>query len=130
MNPPAAKTGLPERHVLWKECGSYCLKYGPPLAYKSVEFLTMIGIFCSSCIMRDWMERGVRKIGIEPGMRYGWHSLRRQFATDLKHIPLSDLCALGGWKDPNTILKCYTQPDERTMREALNSRTRLAVNSR
>ncbi|MEO6865030.1 MAG: site-specific integrase [Gemmatimonadaceae bacterium] len=86
--------------------------------------------FCSSYIMRDWMERGLKKIGIKSGMRYGWHSLRRQFATDLKHIPLSDLCALGGWKDPQTILKCYAQPDEQTMRDALNSRTRMAVNSR
>jgi hypothetical protein len=86
--------------------------------------------YCSQYIMRDWMERGLKKIGITSGMRYGWHSLRRQFATDLTHIPLSDLCALGGWKDPNTILKCYAQPDEQTMREALNNRTRFAVNGR
>lgn len=85
---------------------------------------------CSSSIMRDWMERGVKKVGLGPEMRYGWHSLRRQFATDLKNIPLADLCALGGWKDPNTILKCYTQPDEQTMRAALNNRTRFAINSR
>ena len=85
---------------------------------------------CSRVLMRDWMERGLKKIGIIPGMRYGWHSLRRQFATELKHIPLPDLCALGGWKDPKTILKCYAQPDDQTMRAALDSRTRLAVNSR
>lgn len=59
----------------------------------------------------------------EPGR--GWHSLRRKFATELKHTPLKDLCALGGWKDPNTILKCYQRPDEGTMRQALASRMRL-----
>jgi len=48
--------------------------------------------------------------------------LRRKFATDLKHEPLADLCSLGGWKDHNTILKCYMRPDEVTMRGALARR--------
>ena len=26
---------------------------------------------------------------------------------------------MGGWKDPQTVLKCYQQPDEKTMRSAL-----------
>lgn len=96
--------------------------FGDAWVFPSPEDSTRL---CSSSIMRDWMERGLKKVGLGPGMRYGWHSLRRQFATDLKHIPLSDLCALGGWKDPNTILKCYAQPDEQTMRAALNNRSRL-----
>ena len=55
-----------------------------------------------------------------PGL--GWHSLRRKFATELKATPLKDLCYLGGWKDPQTVLKCYQRPDEETMRTALASR--------
>ena len=31
-------------------------------------------------------------------------------------------CDAGGWKDPQTILKCYQQPDEDLIRGALNSR--------
>ena len=31
-----------------------------------------------------------------------------------------DLCQLGGWKDPHTILKCYQTADEESMREALS----------
>lgn len=31
---------------------------------------------------------------------------------------LKDLCALGAWKDHNTILKCYQQPDPEAMRLA------------
>lgn len=80
---------------------------------------------CSRFLMRDWMERGLKRLSIKPGMRYGWHSLRRQFATELKHVPLPDLCALGGWSDPKTIFKCYAQPDDRTMRTALDNRVRL-----
>jgi hypothetical protein len=55
----------------------------------------------------------------------GWHALRRKFASELKDVPLRDLCELGGWKDPQTILKCYQQPDERTMRAALANRRPL-----
>jgi integrase len=79
---------------------------------------------CSRNIMRDWMERALIPLGIKRGDRYGWHSLRRQFATELKHVPLPDLCALGGWTDPQTILKCYARPDVETMRTALENRAR------
>jgi hypothetical protein len=55
-----------------------------------------------------------------PGL--GWHSLHRQFATDLKRSPLVDVAWLGGWKDTGTILQCYQQPDEETQRAALAQR--------
>ena len=53
------------------------------------------------------------------------HSLRRKFATELKDEPLKDLCQLGGWKDPQTVLKCYQTADEESMREALSRRQTL-----
>jgi hypothetical protein len=59
----------------------------------------------------------------EPGR--GFHALRRKFATELKHIPLKDLCALAGWKTPQVVLTCYQTADETTMREALASRRQL-----
>jgi integrase len=55
----------------------------------------------------------------------GWHSLRRKFATGLKHVPLKDLSYLGGWKDHQTILACYQRADTETMQAALKSRTAL-----
>jgi hypothetical protein len=30
-------------------------------------------------------------------------------------MPLRDVAAAGGWKDPTTLLKCYQQPDEDTI---------------
>ncbi|MHB1863184.1 MAG: tyrosine-type recombinase/integrase [Gemmatimonadaceae bacterium] len=73
-------------------------------------------------LVRDWWEQMQKagKLAEEKGR--GWHSLRRKFATELKHVPLKDLCYLGGWKDPQTILKCYQRADEATMQEALRSR--------
>ncbi|MEO7087042.1 MAG: hypothetical protein ABI442_09180, partial [Gemmatimonadaceae bacterium] len=63
--------------------------------------------------------------------RWGWHSLRRKFATELKGIPLKDLCDLGGWRSPQTILTCYQESDEETMRKALlNRRPIVAAETR
>lgn len=76
---------------------------------------------CSRHVLRDWMEQALRRLGLDR-QRYGWHSFRRKFATELKHLPLTDLCALGGWKDPRTILLCYQFPDLDTMRAGLARR--------
>lgn len=78
-------------------------------------------------LVRDWWERMESLAGLahEPGR--GWHSLRRLFATELKRLPLADLCALGGWKDPQTVLKCYMKPDAETQRQALAQRAPLAA---
>lgn len=76
-------------------------------------------------LLRDWWERGEVRAKLTRIAGRGWHSLRRQFATELKHAPLRDVAALGGWKTAQTILTCYQQPDEGTMRQALASRQRL-----
>ena len=60
--------------------------------------------------------------GVDVPQRTGFHALRRKFATELKTIPLPDLCALGGWKDAKTILTCYQAADPDTMRNALSAR--------
>ena len=82
---------------------------------------------CSRHLMRDWWERAAEKAKLPTGQRLGWHSLRRQFATELKTTPLKDLCYMGGWKDAQTILNCYMQQDEETMRTALEQRKRVHV---
>ena len=78
---------------------------------------------CSRNLMRDWWGRGEKLADLEPVERRGWHSLRRKFATDMRtRLPLRDLCDAGGWKDAQTILKCYQQPDEELIRDALDAR--------
>ena len=72
--------------------------------------------------MRDWWKRAEEAAFLTPVVRRGWHSLRRKFATELKNMPLKDLSDLGGWKNAETILKCYQWPDTETQREALRSR--------
>jgi len=73
----------------------------------------------------DWWLAAERRAGIPHVAHRGWHSLRRKFATELKDTPLKDLCTLGGWKEPTTILTCYQQADDATMRKALEERVPL-----
>ncbi|HEX8848009.1 MAG TPA: tyrosine-type recombinase/integrase, partial [Gemmatimonadaceae bacterium] len=40
-----------------------------------------------------------------------WHPYRRKWATERKHHSLKDVAAAGGWKDTETLLTCYQQPD-------------------
>ena len=80
-----------------------------------------------SICVRRWMlddrwRRAERLAGLEPKRGRGWHSLRRKFASDLMDLPLKVLCQLGGWKDAQTVLRCYQQPDEVQLRKALTSR--------
>jgi integrase len=83
---------------------------------------------CSRHLMRDWWEDARKRAGLDHIPRLGWHALRRKFASELKHTPLRDLCELGGWKNATTVLTCYQQPDESTMRDAL--KLRRAIGSR
>ena len=76
-------------------------------------------------LARDWWDRTEKAAGIARVPGRGWHSLRRKFATELKGASLKDLCARGGWKDHNTILKCYQQADPEAMRVALERRGTL-----
>jgi integrase len=70
-----------------------------------------------------FMQRMVERIGLKRGDRYGWHSLRRQFATELyQNVSMSDLCALGGWQSSKTVELCYIKPSLDSMRSALQRR--------
>ncbi len=76
-------------------------------------------------VVRKTWDAIAKAADLPTGQRFGWHSLRRKFATELNEIPLKDLCQLGGWKSPSTILACYQTPDESTQRCALAHRKTL-----
>ena len=72
-----------------------------------------------------WWRKAQTLAGLEPKRGRGWHSLRRKFASDLMGQPLKVLCELGGWKNPQTVLRCYQQADSGQLRKALDSRRRV-----
>ncbi len=77
---------------------------------------------CSVFVLRDWWNRAEEAAGIVHLPGRGWHSLRRKFATEMKHAPLRDLCHLGGWKNAQTVVQVYQRPDDATLAEALAQR--------
>ena len=79
----------------------------------------------SRSLARDWWVRAEAVAGLEPKRGRGWHSLRRKFATDLMDLPLKVLCELGGWKNAQTVLRCYQKADAGQLRKALESRRRV-----
>ena len=78
----------------------------------------------SRSLAHDWWVRAEVAAGLEPKRGRGWHSLRRKFATDLMDVPLKLLCELEGWKNVQTVLRCYQKADEGQLRKALESRRR------
>ena len=75
--------------------------------------------------VRYWWNRAEDLAGLGRVRGRGWHSLRRKFASDLMDLPLKVLCELGGWKEAQTVLRCYQQADTGQLRKALESRPRV-----
>jgi len=44
---------------------------------------------------------------------------RRGYATARKDLPLKDVAAAGGWKDITTLVTCYQQADDDTLRRVI-----------
>lgn len=66
-------------------------------------------------LAREWLLEA-EQLAELPKLKGGaWHPYRRKWATARKHLPLTDVAAAGGWKCTETLLRCYQQPDERTM---------------
>jgi integrase len=74
-----------------------------------------------------WWRRAEKLAEIEHVRGTGYHSSRRKFASELKGTNLRDLAYMGGWKNPETVLTVYQQPEMEVQRDALEGRKKLAV---
>ena len=85
----------------------------------------------SRCVGRSlvgcWWKKAQKLAGLEPKRGRGWHSLRRKFATDLMDLPLKVLCELGGWKEAQTVMRCYQEADTGQLRKALERRPKVCT---
>lgn len=79
----------------------------------------------SADLARDWMQRAQAQAGLGVVKGRGWHAFRRNFASELRNAGLRDLCDLGGWKDPTTVIRSYQRPSEAAMRSAQALRVAL-----
>ena len=73
-------------------------------------------------MLHKWLKRAMKLIGLGDGPGMGYHCFRRKFASELMRLPMKELMALGGWKDPDTILTCYQHADLDSLRGALAER--------
>jgi integrase len=69
-------------------------------------------------VVLRWWKRLEREAGLPHVHGRGWHSLRRNWATEFKYgdAPVADVARLGGWKDTDTLTGVYMRPDDHTMR--------------
>jgi integrase len=54
-----------------------------------------------------------------------WHPYRRKWATERKNLSLKDVAAAGGWKDIETLLRCYQQPDDDSLLAVMSEKRKL-----
>lgn len=62
-----------------------------------------------------WLAYAERKAELPKLVGGLWHPYRRKWATERKHLSITDVAAAGGWRDTATLLTCYTQPDNETL---------------
>ncbi|MCH7777624.1 MAG: tyrosine-type recombinase/integrase, partial [Gemmatimonadetes bacterium] len=66
-------------------------------------------------LFNKWLRVAERTADL-PKLNGGlWHPYRRKWATERKHLSLTDVAEAGGWKDTETLLTCYQQPDRESL---------------
>ena len=66
-----------------------------------------------------WLKQAYELSGMPKPDGSLWHAFRRQWASERKDLPIKDVAAAGGWKDVTTLINCYQQPDEETLRSVV-----------
>lgn len=58
-----------------------------------------------------WLRAAEKAAGLQPLNGSLWHSYRRKWATERKHLPGADVAYAGGWKNERTLQSVYQQAD-------------------
>lgn len=66
-----------------------------------------------------WLRQAEKKAKLPHQKQGGWHAFRRAWATARKHLPLQDVMAAGGWKDPAALQTAYQHADAETIRAVM-----------
>ena len=62
-----------------------------------------------------WLQQAEKLADLEKLNGGLWHTYRRKWATERKHLPDADVAAAGGWANSNTLRLVYQQADQETM---------------
>jgi integrase len=74
---------------------------------------------------KELLNRATAAAKLEPLAGGDFHPFRRKWVTERKQMPLVDVAAAGGWKDPNTLLRSYARPDDATLLAVVTSPQKL-----
>jgi integrase len=66
----------------------------------------------SRSVASEWLQRAEELAGLPRVDGRGWHSLRRKWATERKHLPDVDVAAAGGWRSLQALKQSYQHADE------------------
>jgi hypothetical protein len=72
-----------------------------------------------------WLSVAEKKAKLEKLDGSLWHAYGRKWAIERKHLALKDVAAAGGWKDVNTQLEVYQQPDEASVLAMMSETKKL-----
>lgn len=76
----------------------------------------------SASLARDYWAKLEQESGIPRMEGRGWHSIRRTFSMELRHLPLKDAMQLGGWRDVKTFVETYQPLDLDQLKVSLAAR--------
>jgi hypothetical protein len=77
----------------------------------------------------DWLRAAEKLAGLDPLPHGAFHPFRRRWASERKHLPLSDVAAAGGWVETTTLQRCYISADEETLEAVVLTPKRLGRSS-
>lgn len=73
----------------------------------------------------DWLRKAEQLAGLTHLDGTTWHSFRRKWGTERKHLPIQDVMQAGGWSDPTCLQTIYQQPDDATVYRVVSEPTEL-----
>jgi len=82
---------------------------------------------CSRHLFDTWLRKAYEITELPPERWVMWHSIRRKWATERKGYPVRDVMEAGGWKNEETLLRSYQQPDAETVKRVVLHPTQRIV---
>lgn len=79
--------------------------------------------------LASWLRRAEKIAGVPRLEHDSFHSLRRKWSTERKHLPDVDVAKAGGWRSIMTMKRAYQQADEACVLEAVLDPRRLREGS-
>ena len=72
-------------------------------------------------LARYWLRRGESLAELPKLDRGGFHTFRRLWASERRHLPAQDVAAAGGWRSIEVMRSSYQQADAATIQSVVEN---------